>query len=95
VAFDDSLGSILSFQARRNEGIQVPAELSIISFHDWPYLNYIEPALTTARFEFFSAGVRAAEALNRAALTGEPVTDIFFPPAYRPGQTVGPAPTGP
>jgi len=94
VAFDDSLGSILSFQARRSEGIQVPAELSIVSFHDWPYLNYIEPALTTVRFEFFTAGQRAAEALSRAALTGEPVTDLHFEPAYRPGQTIGPVPAG-
>jgi GntR family transcriptional regulator, arabinose operon transcriptional repressor len=90
VAFDDSLGSILSFQARRQEGIQVPAELSIVSFHDWPYLNFIEPALSTVRFEFLDAGVRATKALNHAALTGEPVTDIFFSPAYRPGQTIGP-----
>jgi len=42
------------------------------------------------RFEFFSAGERAAEALNHSALTGQPVTDIVFPPAYRPGQTIGP-----
>jgi len=94
IAFDDTLGSILSFQARRQEGIQVPAELSIISFHDWPYLNYIEPALTTVRFEFFSAGKSAAEALNRAALTGEPVRNISFSPTYRRGQTIGPVPVG-
>ncbi|MCE0522017.1 MAG: substrate-binding domain-containing protein [Methylacidiphilales bacterium] len=94
IAFDDSLGSILSIQARRHDGIRVPEELSIVSFHDWPYLNYLEPALTTVRFEFFSSGQRAAEALNRAALTGEAVSDIHFPPAYRPGQTIGPAPAG-
>jgi DNA-binding LacI/PurR family transcriptional regulator len=94
VAFDDSLGSILSFQARRTDGMQVPADLSIVSFHDWPYLNYIEPALTTARFEFFTAGQHAAEALNRAALTGESVRDLYFEPAYRPGQTIGPVPAG-
>jgi DNA-binding LacI/PurR family transcriptional regulator len=92
VAFDDSLGSILSFQARRNQGIQVPGELSIASFHDWPYLNFIEPALTTARFEFFAAGQRAAQALSHAALIGEPVCDINFEPIFRPGQTVGPVP---
>ena len=92
IAFDDSLGSILSFQARRQEGIQVPGDLSIVSFHDWPYLSYVEPALTTTRFEFFTAGQRAAEALNLAALNGEPVADLHFPPEYRPGQTLGPAP---
>jgi GntR family transcriptional regulator of arabinose operon len=92
VAFDDSLGSMLGYHARRKEGLQLPADLSIVSFHDWPYLNYIEPALTTVRFEFFNAGQRAAEALNRAALTGEPVQDIKFEPTYQPGQTTGPAP---
>ena len=94
IAFDDSLGAILSLQARRNEGIQVPAELSIVSFHDWPFLNYVEPALTTVRFEFFAAGCRAAEALCQAALTGSPATDLNFEPTYRPGQTIGPVPPG-
>jgi len=94
IAFDDSLGSILSFQARRQENIHVPAELSIVSFHDWPYLSYIEHALTTTRFEFFAAGQRAAEALNLAALNREAVCNLNFPPDSRPGQTIGPAPAG-
>jgi DNA-binding LacI/PurR family transcriptional regulator len=94
IAFDDSYGSMLSFQARRHENLQVPGDLSIVSFHDWPYLNFIEPALTTARFDFFCAGQRAAEALSQSALTGQPVTDINFEPTFRPGQTVGPVPTG-
>jgi len=92
VAFDDSLGSILSFQARRQEGMEIPRDLSIVSFHDWPYLNYIEPSLTTTGFEFLKAGQSAAEALNHAALTGTPVPDITFAPVYRPGQSIGPVP---
>jgi DNA-binding LacI/PurR family transcriptional regulator len=92
IAFDDALGSMVSFQARRQLGLQVPADLSIISFHDWPYLSFIEPALTTVHFDFFNAGKSAAEVLNRAALTGEPITDINFSPSYRSGQTCGPAP---
>ena len=67
--------------------------MSIVSFHDWPYLSFIEPALSTVRFEFYTAGQRAAEALSRSALTGEPVTDLTFPPCLRPGQTIAPAPT--
>ena len=94
VAFDDSFGSVLSLQARRNEGLNIPRDLSIVSFHEWPYLKYIEPALTTVHFDFFAAGQRAGETLARAALTGDPVSDIVFPPAYRPGQTIGPAPAG-
>jgi DNA-binding LacI/PurR family transcriptional regulator len=92
VAFDDGLASILSFQARRNEGIKVPEEMSIASFHDWPYLNFIEPSLHTVRFDFFNAGLKAAEALAQASLTGQPVSDLTFQPVYRPGQSIGPAP---
>jgi GntR family transcriptional regulator of arabinose operon len=92
VAFDDTLGSMLSFQARRKHGMTVPEDLSIVSFHDWPYLRSIEPALTTVRFEFFAAGQSAAQALSRSALTGEGVSDINLEPTHCPGQTVAPAP---
>lgn len=95
VAFDDSLASILSFEARRVQGISVPEDLSIVSFHDWPFLNYIEPALHTVRFEFFLAGQKAAEALTLAAQTGQPVSNLTFEPTYRPGQTIGPVPARP
>jgi len=94
IAFDDSYGSMLSFQARRTENLEVPRDLSIVSFHDWSYLSMIEPALTTARFDFFAAGQKAAETLSEAALTGEPLSDLIFAPIYRPGQTVGPAANG-
>jgi DNA-binding LacI/PurR family transcriptional regulator len=64
--------------------------MSIVSFHDWPYLNFIEPSLHTVRFDFFTAGLKAAEALIQASLTGQPVADLTFQPCYRPGQTIGP-----
>lgn len=94
IAFDDSLGSMLSFHARRNEGLQIPADLSIVSFHDWPYMRYIEPTLTTASFDFFEGGKRAAEALCHSALTGQAPTDHTFTPTYREGKTLGPVPAG-
>jgi LacI family transcriptional regulator len=92
LATDDSLGSMLSFHARRTLGLSLPRDLSIVSFHDWPFLKYIEPALTTVHFEFFAAGQKAAAALSNAALTGAAMQDINIEPAYRPGQTIGPAP---
>ncbi len=93
IAFDDSLASMLSFQARRQFNLKVPEELSIVSFHEWPYLNCVEPALTTVRFDFFGAGQRAAEILNHAALTGQTVDSITFEPTFIPGQTMGQVPT--
>lgn len=90
IAFDDTFGLMLSFHARRTEGLEVPRDLSIVGFHDWPYITYVEPTLTTVRFDFFGAGRHAAEVLSQAALTGKPVTDMHFEPVYRPGQTLAP-----
>lgn len=87
VAFDDSLAATLSFIARRHEGMQIPEELSIVSFQDGGTPLDVEPALSTVKFAFFEAGQRGAEALHRAALTGERVADLCFEPSYRPGQT--------
>jgi DNA-binding LacI/PurR family transcriptional regulator len=92
IAFDDSLATMVRFHSRRVAGLEVPRDLSIVSFHDWPYLNHIEPVLTSVRFEFFAAGQRAAEALNRTALTGEPVTELCFEASCQAGQTCGPVP---
>ena len=81
-----------AIDAARTEGLSCPGDLSIIGFDDGLWATVCRPALTTVRFEFFNAGRRAAEALSRAALTGEAVTDLTFEPAYRPGQTIGPVP---
>jgi GntR family transcriptional regulator of arabinose operon len=87
IAFDDSFAAMLNFCARR-QGLSVPKDISIVSFHDFSYFRYLEPSLTTVRFEFFAAGQRAAESLYRAFLTGEEIQDIRFEPGYRPGQSV-------
>jgi GntR family transcriptional regulator of arabinose operon len=92
VAFDDSLASMLSFKARLHAGVRVPEDLSIASFHQWSRLAHVDPALNTVHFDFFAAGQKAAEVLNRAAMTGEPMTDLRFEPTFVEGATVGPAP---
>jgi DNA-binding LacI/PurR family transcriptional regulator len=90
LTFDDSLGHMLSYRARQHKGLRVPEGISIASFHDWPWVAQIEPALNTVHFDFFGAGRQAAEALNRAALTGDAMTDLCFEPTYIEGATVGP-----
>jgi DNA-binding LacI/PurR family transcriptional regulator len=92
LAFDDSLASMLSFKARLHAGLRVPEDLSIASFHQWSRLAHVEPELNTVHFDFFAAGQKAAEALNRAAHTGEPVADLRFEPTFVEGATVGPVP---
>jgi DNA-binding LacI/PurR family transcriptional regulator len=93
LTFDDNLACMLSFKARRHAGLQVPRDLSIASFHQWAWLAHVEPTLTTVHFDFFAAGRQAAEALNRAAMTGDPVTDLRFEPTLIDGATIGPAPS--
>jgi DNA-binding LacI/PurR family transcriptional regulator len=87
IACDDTLGALAAFHLRR-EGLRVPEDVSIVGFHEGPAFPCLEPGLATARFDFFAAGQRAAEALNHATLTGMPVTDLFFEPVYRDGQSV-------
>jgi DNA-binding LacI/PurR family transcriptional regulator len=92
LTFDDSFGTMVRYFARREKGLEIPRDLSIASFHDWPYLNHIEPALSSVAFEFFQAGQRAAEALTHSALTGQPVGSICFEPTFTQGESIGPAP---
>jgi DNA-binding LacI/PurR family transcriptional regulator len=92
IAFDDSLGTMVRYHARHAK-LEIPREVSIVSFHSWPYLNHVEPVLSSVAFEFYQAGQRAAEALSNSALTGQPVTSICFEPTYTAGQTIGPVPT--
>ena len=93
IAFDDSFGTMVRYHAVRQASLEIPRDLSIVSFHDWPYLNHVEPVLSSVAFEFYQAGQRAAEALTHSALTGQPVSNICFEPKYSSGHTMGPAPT--
>lgn len=87
IAFDDSFAAMVNFCARR-QGLRVPDDISIVSFHDFSYYRYLEPSLATVRFDFFGAGQCAAGNLLHAFLTGQPMQDIRFQPEYRPGQSV-------
>src|SRR5258706_5912644 len=88
IAFDDSLGLMVSVLARR-EGLHLPGDLSIVGFHHSPYLRYLEPKLATVQFDFFEAGRRAAEVLTLAARTGEKAPSLFFKPTYCAMQSTG------
>lgn len=93
VAFDDGLASLLCSRAEQDFGLKVPNDLSIVSFHDSPYLRYVEPTLTTVHFDFVGAGRAAAETLSRILETGEPITDVCLAPNYRSGRSSGPVST--
>lgn len=88
IAFDDGLAALLCVRARQDQGLSIPNDLSVASFHNSPYLRYLEPALSTVQFDFVGMGQAAAEQLNRVMLTGEALTDVSFAPIYHGGQTI-------
>ena len=88
IAFDDGLAALLCAKARQSMNLAVPRDISITSFHDSPYLRYLEPKLTTVRFDFFGAGSAAALTLSNTALTGEKIEDVCLEPVYCAGATV-------
>lgn len=47
----------------RTAGISCPGDISVTGFNDMPFLEMIEPSLTTVRIQQFDAGVAAARRL--------------------------------
>ncbi len=60
-------GALLEAQAR---GIQVPAQLALMGFGDFPISRQLQPPLTTVSPPRHEIGVRAAQALLTALQTG-------------------------
>ncbi|HCF38151.1 MAG TPA: LacI family transcriptional regulator, partial [Thermosipho africanus] len=55
--------AIGAIDALRIKGIKVPDDVSIIGFDDAPFLDYIEPKLTTVRQPRWELGYTAAQIL--------------------------------
>jgi LacI family transcriptional regulator, gluconate utilization system Gnt-I transcriptional repressor len=60
-------GALLEAQAR---GIQVPAQLALMGFGDFPISRQLQPQLTTVSPPRFDIGVQAAQVLLAALQTG-------------------------
>lgn len=52
-----------ALRALKSRGVAVPAEMSLAGFHDIPFADLVEPALTTVRLPLREMGVKAAELL--------------------------------
>lgn len=67
--------------AARRLGLRVPADVSVVGFHDAPFASYLDPALTTVRMPLAEMGRQAADHL--LALIGGSVVDdlmVAMPP---------------
>lgn len=62
----------LAIAAARSVGLTVPEHLSVIGVDDEPMGGFLQPTLTTVRFDFEST-TAYTQALLRAALDGKPV----------------------
>jgi DNA-binding LacI/PurR family transcriptional regulator len=78
-AFDDSL-AIGALQHLREQGVQVPREVSVVGFRDTPTAPLLTPALTSVRIFSLELGQRAARTLI-GMLRGmpAPTTPVILP----------------
>lgn len=87
-------GAIGALTALRRRGIDVPAEISVVAYHDEWVAEHTSPPLTTVKMPYYEVGVRAVRSLI-AQLGGAPSTDIVVrdppPQLVRRGSTAPPA----
>jgi len=77
---NDSM-AIAGVVAAQQEGLRVPADLSVIGFEDAELSAHINPPLTTIRSESFLWGRTAAEVLLQFLQTGDSGEERILPPA--------------
>lgn len=73
--FSQSVGAL---KALRRSGVDVPGDVSVLSYDDLPLAEYLEPSLTTMSLPLLGLGQLAVDALV-AQLQGTPPRDIVLP----------------
>ena len=66
------------YDAARQTGRRVPQDLSVTGHNDVPFMDMIDPPLTTMRVDYQELGRRAAALLLRR-MAGEPITEVVIP----------------
>jgi DNA-binding LacI/PurR family transcriptional regulator len=66
------------YEALKECGKRVPADISVVGKHDYYYDSLLDPPLTTVRRQLIPAGERAAQQLLRTIETGEAGRKIFL-----------------
>jgi LacI family transcriptional regulator len=78
ICFNDRL-ALGAYQALHDHGLQVPADVSVISFDDDPIASWVRPRLTTLALPHYELGRRAVDVLfgkdDRPTARGE--ADIY------------------
>jgi|RhiMethySRZTD1v2_1073278.scaffolds.fasta_scaffold100276_3 LacI family transcriptional regulator len=71
----NAVAAVGAMAAVRGAGLTIPADVSIIGFHDIPQAAYLEPALTTVQMPLAELGSRSVDMLL-AMIGGAPGADI-------------------
>ena len=75
ICFNDRL-ALGAYQALNDQGLQVPADVSVVSFDDDPIASWLKPQLTTLAIPHYELGRRAIDVLfgdgDRPQAPGEP-----------------------
>jgi LacI family transcriptional regulator len=74
----------------RERGLRVPEDASLVTFDDVPFLDFLEPPVSSVSRRPVDLGREAAQLLLRLLDGGEP-EHVSVPMAFRPRSSTGPA----
>jgi len=64
----------------RARGLRCPEDLSIVGFNDMPYIDKLDPPLTTVRVPHYEIGAEAARMiLEQIDEPGRPIRSVLLP----------------
>lgn len=92
ICFSD-LMAMGALEALKEAGISVPGQVSIAGFDDQPFVQLMDPPLSTLRQDMREMGWEAAAMLHRMMTQGAPGSHLVLPHEVIQRGTTGPAPT--
>lgn len=84
-----------AYRMLRTLGLAIPTDVSVVGFNDMPFVDLLEPPLTTVHVPQYHIGVEAARLLlERLADGTAPAKRLLLPSRLVVRRSTGPAPAG-
>ncbi|MDR0346294.1 MAG: LacI family transcriptional regulator [Nocardiopsaceae bacterium] len=81
IAAGNDMLAVGCYGALEEAGVRCPDDMSVVSFHDMPFIDRLRPPLTTIRFPHYQVGTEAAQLLlERIAGEPGPVKVLYLAP---------------
>lgn len=71
--------------------IRVPEDISVVGYNDVPFVDKLQPPLTTVRIPQYDMGVKAARLMLSMLLEGTRPESVYLPPELIVRRSTGPA----